>query len=99
MRRFCSREDSSIGSCLQGAVRGLRAGPAEEGTNLRTRCRRLSQMARDASPLMKGDAHRIKAIHVLCQSVANTLGFGLESSEQLVPNDERAAVVAVDVLG
>jgi hypothetical protein len=48
---------------------------------------------------VKGDPHRIVGVYVLGQAetrqILSSL-LGLESSEQAIPNDKRAGVIAID---
>jgi hypothetical protein len=52
----------------------------------------------DARELVKLDGHGIVRLDVLRQAVDHLFALGLEGSEESVPHDEDAGVIAVDVL-
>lgn len=52
----------------------------------------------DIDPFMKSDAERIIRIDVLRQPVNHLLSFRLKATEETVPNDEHAGMIAVEIL-
>jgi hypothetical protein len=46
---------------------------------------------------VKADLDQIERVDVFGQAVDHALALGLERAEQLVPDDEDAAVVAIEV--
>ena len=51
----------------------------------------------DIDPLMKGNAQRVIRIDVLRQPVHNFFTFGLKAAEEVIPYDENAGVVAIEI--
>src|SRR6056297_1256797 len=60
---------------------------------------RLRGIAEDAHPLVKGDADRIERSEIADEAVIDLLflQFGHECAEQLVPDDEYARIVAIEI--
>ena len=58
----------------------------------------VGDVAGDVAPLVGGDAQRVVGVDVAGQAVDDRLVLLLEGAEQAVPDDQDAAVVAVEVL-
>src|SRR6478609_3109823 len=58
---------------------------------------RVAHVVGDRDELVEGDAGRLEGADVLRQPVADALGLALEAAEEAVPDDQDAAVVAVEV--
>src|SRR6476661_5939896 len=54
-----------------------------------------TDVARDRGDLMEADAQRVERVDVLGQPIDDALAFRLERSEQSIPDDEDARVVAI----
>jgi hypothetical protein len=48
--------------------------------------------------LVAGDACGVERVEILGEAVDDGFGFGFESAEQPVPDDQDAAVVSVEIL-
>src|SRR3954468_22549623 len=59
---------------------------------------RPRDVAEDAAVLVARDLRQVEGVDVLREPVDDGLALGLERAEELVPHDEDAAVVAVEVL-
>jgi len=57
-----------------------------------------NHVATDVDELVVPDPHGVVRVDVLRQPVRDAADLGLERAEQLVPHDQHAAVVAVEVL-
>jgi hypothetical protein len=77
------------------------AGVTQDLTKLVTPARGLPDVTKHINPLVEGNAERIVGVDILGEAeTGRVVGiFSLKCAEQFVPDDERAAVVAVDVLG
>src|ERR1700740_347694 len=76
-------------------------GIAEGVANFVAPAARVPNVTAHVHPLVKGDAHRIMGINVRGQPEAGCVFwiFGLEGAEKFVPDNQRAGMVAIDVLG
>jgi uncharacterized protein len=59
---------------------------------------RLADVAGDVDELVVADSDRVVGVDVLREAVLDAAHLGFEGAEQLVPDDEDAAVVLVEVL-
>ena len=74
------------------------AGTAEDVAELGAKSRRRAHVAGDVGHLVVGDSQRVVRVDVLGQPVLHPPQLRFEGAEQLVPQDQDAAVVLVEVL-
>src|SRR5256885_3199278 len=69
----------------------------EQVSELGAQRRRATDVPHDRGDLVEPDLKRVERLDVLREPEANTLGLERECAEQLVPDDEDARVVLVEV--